>query len=169
MLFPSLGGRVGSPVRARSAFPDSTVWSREDGPRDCRETAGRDLAGVRILVVEDEPLVGMMVKETLAEQGGMVVGLCEDVESALAEAESQAIDLAILDFRVRGGTISPVAAALSARGVPLIFVTGYDPSDLDLPYPRAGILAKPFHGSALIDLAIKILGPSARSSGNAPL
>jgi DNA-binding response OmpR family regulator len=111
----------------------------------------------------------MLVKEMLAEQGGVVVGLCEDVESALVEAEAQAIDLAVLDFRVRGGTISPVAAALSARGIPLIFVTGYDPSDLDLPYARTGILTKPFFGSALIDLATKLLGPSGRPSGNASI
>ena len=79
----------------------------------------------RILVVEDEALIAVMVEDMLSEMGCSVVGPAATIESALALARSEQLDGAILDVNVRGERIDPVADALAARGVPVLFATGY--------------------------------------------
>ena len=83
------------------------------------------LKGKRILVVEDEALIAVMVEDMLMEMGSDVVGPAATIEAALAMARVEAIDAAILDVNVRGERIAPVADALMARGVPVLFATGY--------------------------------------------
>jgi len=83
------------------------------------------LKGKRILVVEDEALIAVMVEDMLMDMGSDVVGPAATIEAALALARAEAIDAAILDVNVRGERIDPVADALMARGVPVLFATGY--------------------------------------------
>jgi DNA-binding response OmpR family regulator len=83
------------------------------------------LKGKRILVVEDEALIAVMVEDMLIDMGSDVVGPAATIEAALALARAEAIDAAILDVNVRGERIDPVADALMARGVPVLFATGY--------------------------------------------
>lgn len=84
------------------------------------------LRGKRILVVEDEALIAVMVEDMLNEMGSVVVGPAATIEQALALARSDdPIDAAVLDVNVRGERIDPVAEALAARGVPMLFATGY--------------------------------------------
>ena len=83
------------------------------------------LTGKRILVVEDEALIAVMVEDMLTEMGCEVVGPAATIAQALALAGSEDIDGAVLDVNVRGERIDPVADALSARGVPMLFATGY--------------------------------------------
>ena len=83
------------------------------------------LKGKRILVVEDEALIAVMVEDMLTDMGSVVVGPAATIEQALALARSEEIDGAVLDVNVRGERIDPVADALSARGVPMLFATGY--------------------------------------------
>jgi CheY-like chemotaxis protein len=83
------------------------------------------LKGKRILVVEDEALIAVMVEDMLTDMGSVVVGPAATIEQALALARSEDIDGAVLDVNVRGERIDPVADALSARGVPMLFATGY--------------------------------------------
>lgn len=83
------------------------------------------LKGKRILVVEDEALIAVMVEDMLSEMGSTVVGPAATIEQALALARDQDIDGAVLDVNVRGERIDPVADALAARGVPMLFATGY--------------------------------------------
>ena len=83
------------------------------------------LKGKRILVVEDEALIAVMVEDMLTEMGCEVVGPAATIAQALALAGSEDIDGAVLDVNVRGERIDPVADALSARGVPMLFATGY--------------------------------------------
>lgn len=83
------------------------------------------LRGKRVLVVEDEALIAVMVEDMLLEMGSEVVGPAATIEGALALARSEAIDAAVLDVNVRGERIDPVAEALMARGVPVLFATGY--------------------------------------------
>lgn len=82
-------------------------------------------AGKRILVVEDEGLIAMMVEDMLADLGAVVVGPAATIEEGLALAKSEALDAALLDVNVREQRIDPVAEALRARSVPLVFATGY--------------------------------------------
>ena len=77
----------------------------------------------RILVVDDEPLISMLVENWLGELGCKVVGPARTVADGLALADGQ-LDGAILDVNLAGGTCYPLANALRLRGVPLAFATG---------------------------------------------
>lgn len=83
------------------------------------------LKGKRILVVEDEALIAVMVEDMLAELGGIVIGPAATIEQALALLSREQIDAAVLDVNVRGERIDPVAEALAKRDVPMLFATGY--------------------------------------------
>jgi DNA-binding NtrC family response regulator len=83
------------------------------------------LRGKRVLVVEDEALIAVMVEDMLLEMGSVVVGPAASIESALELARREEIDAAVLDVNVRGERIDPVADVLMARGVPVLFATGY--------------------------------------------
>lgn len=83
------------------------------------------LDGKRILVVEDEALIALMVEDMLTAMGGMVVGPAATIEQAMTLLRSEALDGAVLDVNLRGERIDPVADALTARGVPMMFATGY--------------------------------------------
>jgi DNA-binding response OmpR family regulator len=85
----------------------------------------RDLAGLRVLVVEDEALVAAMVVDILTDLGAEVVGPAYNIatgESLAAEAE---IDMAILDANLGGVLAESVADILTSRGVPFLFASGY--------------------------------------------
>lgn len=83
------------------------------------------LNGKRILVVEDEALIAVMVEDMLSELGSIVVGPAATIEQALTLLAHEEIDAAVLDVNIRGERIDPVAEALAARGVPMLFATGY--------------------------------------------
>ncbi|WP_375394730.1 response regulator [uncultured Sphingomonas sp.] len=99
----------------------------------------------RILVVEDEPLIAMMLEDFLEILDKDVAGTADSVASALALIRTGDIDAAILDVNLRGGEKSaPVADALAARGIPFVFATGGSAdSELGLHSDRPR-LQKPF-------------------------
>jgi CheY-like chemotaxis protein len=83
------------------------------------------LAGKRILLVEDEVLIAEMVIDMLAGLGATVLGPATTIEAGLALAGSESFDAAVLDINVRGERIDPIADLLDARGIPMVFATGY--------------------------------------------
>lgn len=87
-----------------------------------------DLAGWRILVVEDEYLIAMDLADRLGDLGAEVIGPAGSVAQALEIVESGAcrIDGAVLDVNLRDERVYPVADALTARGVRFVFASGYD-------------------------------------------
>lgn len=105
----------------------------------------RRLKGLRLLVVEDEALVAMLLEDTLRALGCRCVGPAGNVAQALALLEREVVDLALLDVNLGGGERSyPVADALAARGIRFIFVTGYGASGVDRRYDPLRVLQKPF-------------------------
>ncbi|TKD51102.1 response regulator [Sphingomonas baiyangensis] len=97
----------------------------------------------RILIVEDEPLIAMMLEDFLDVLGKQVAGTAETVASALDCIEGGSIDAAILDVNLRGGEKSwPVADALAQRGIPFVLATGGD--TLADAHAERPVLAKPF-------------------------
>jgi two-component SAPR family response regulator len=98
----------------------------------------------RILVVEDEMLIGMLLEDMLTDMGHVVVGIVPRVNDALAAVQKEAFDLAILDVHLNGQAVFPVAEALIERGIPFVFSTGYGERGLPDQYRGRPILQKPF-------------------------
>ena len=116
-----------------------------------------ELAGKRVLVVEDELLVALLVEDTLAEAGCIVVGPFARVRDALAAVQAETVDVALLDVNVAGERVFPVAYALEERGVPFLFLTGYGEAALPRDRPGWDACSKPFYPKQLTDeLARKV-------------
>ena len=103
----------------------------------------------RVLVVEDETMVAMLVEDMVQDFGSEVVGPAARIDEALRLARNAELDAAILDINVGGTVIFPVADVLRARGIPLIFSTGYGASDLAPRFLECPTLRKPFTYEAL--------------------
>ena len=96
-----------------------------DGRRGSRGPVvmtGDSLAGCRILVVEDEMLIAVLIEQILEELRCVVVGPVAKLDAALRLASHEALDAAILDVSIRGGHVHPVAEQLLARGIPFVLV-----------------------------------------------
>jgi CheY-like chemotaxis protein len=111
----------------------------------------------RVLVVEDELLLGILLEGMLIELGHEVVTIAPRLSTALAAVESETFDLAVLDMRLYGENVTPVAEALAAKGIPFIFATGYGREGVPEPYRNRPVLPKPF-SQADLGRAIESLG-----------
>jgi len=97
----------------------------------------------RVLVVEDEALVGIMIQECLTELGFQIVGPVCSASDALAAAKDGDFDAAILDINLGDGMVYQVAEILARRHVPFVFVTGYDADSVDSRFRGIPVLQKP--------------------------
>jgi CheY-like chemotaxis protein len=100
----------------------------------------------RILVVEDELMIRMLLEDMLGELGYAVAAEAR-IDEALEATKNADFDLAILDANLNGQPVSPVADALVARGTPFLFATGY--GELPEPYCDRPMLKKPFQMDGL--------------------
>jgi CheY-like chemotaxis protein len=101
-------------------------------------------SGLRVLLVEDEMMVALHVESMLLELGHQVTGPIGWLIQAVAIAEREDLDFAVLDLNINGGNAYPVAAALRTRGVPFIFATGYGGAALAAPFVNHPTLQKPY-------------------------
>ena len=109
------------------------------------------LAGRRILVAEDDPLIAAELRDALADQGAEVVGPVPTVRAAMAAIEARPPDIAVLDVNLRNASSAPVVDLLRAAAVPHVLVTGYLQHQLDDASLReAPILSKPLRRKELI-------------------
>jgi CheY-like chemotaxis protein len=130
--------------------------------------ASLPVAGRRILVVEDEALVAILMRDVLCELGFAVVGPVATMAQALAAAREAPIDAAILDVNVGGEAIYPVADALAARGLPFVFVTGYSADAIERRYARVPVLEKPIQSDVLRTLFVTPLPEAPADAGLGP-
>jgi len=117
--------------------------SSQDSSTD-RNSAGPALAGRRILVVEDSPVVGPFTVDILDDLGCEVVGPAPNMAAARELVEASAFDAALMDIHIRGERVFPLCEMLDARGIPFVFTSGY--ADWQMPekwhdHPR---LQKPY-------------------------
>jgi DNA-binding response OmpR family regulator len=99
----------------------------------------------RILIVEDEPLIAMMLEDFLDMLEREVAGTADNVAAALAVIDENEIDAAILDVNLRAGEQSwPIADRLAGKGIPFILATGGAGDMIAEPFRDRPILAKPF-------------------------
>lgn len=103
-----------------------------------------DKADARILVVEDDSLVAMMVEDMLADIGCGEVTLAATLADALHQAGTGAFDFALLDINIAGEPVFPVAEALKTRAIPFAFASGYGAPSLPPEYRACAVAAKPF-------------------------
>ena len=105
--------------------------------------------GKRVMVVEDEALVAMVESDALTELGYEVAGPFSRLAEAHAAVESGNIAAAILDINLAGTLVYPVAEALTARGIPFVFVTGYGTESVDARFAQVPVLQKPIEREQL--------------------
>ena len=117
------------------------------------------LSSRRVLLVEDEALVAMLLETILEDMGCIPVGPAATVEEGLAMvADPAPLDAALLDVNVAGHQVFPVAEALKARGVPFVFSTGYGESGLPDAWRGHATVQKPFTESAIREALMKAMG-----------
>ena len=101
-------------------------------------------SGRTILVVEDEPLIAMMLEDFLETLGHRIHASCDTLGDALAHAELGGFDCAILDVNLKGEAVWPVAAMLQEKGVPFIIATGGHVEPPPAAFAKAPLLEKPY-------------------------
>jgi DNA-binding response OmpR family regulator len=115
----------------------------------------------RILIVEDDYLIAMMLAETLEAAGWQVVGPIGRLAEAVDTAATEGIDVAVLDINLGGWAVYPVAQVLAARNVPFLFLTGYGTEIVQRPYCERPRLGKPIKAAELIGTVTRLLAPAA--------
>lgn len=118
------------------------------------------LNGVRVLVVEDEAAISMLLEDMLLDFGCTVVGPAARLSTALEMASRETFDVAILDVNVAGEPIYPVAEAIVARDRPLVFSTGYGGAGIREPFRDRPVVQKPFSQA---DLKRTLIGAMRKS------
>ena len=108
------------------------------------------LAGRRVLLVEDEALVAMLIEDALDNAGAVMIGPFAAVAPALAAIPEAMPELAVLDLNLGGESSLPIADDLALRGVPLVFASGYGQAGLPPRFRNRPVLAKPFDPAELI-------------------
>jgi CheY-like chemotaxis protein len=114
----------------------------------------RTFSGLRVLVVEDEMMVSMLIEDMLTDLGCTVVGPASRLDEAMELAEQNGLDCAVLDVNLGGQPIFPLADLLRERGRPFAFATGYGDAGLRDVDRGSPVLQKPFREG---DLA-RVLG-----------
>lgn len=142
---PESGGR--SPRRRRTAN-DLTL-------------SGSDvrLDHLTVLVAEDNVILSMHLCQILEEAGAEVMGPYAFCADALAAAERKRPDLAVLDYELSGGHSDPLAARLSALGVPFAYFTSYTAQEMEGTSDAAPIVPKPASDAVLLDAMAALIGP----------
>lgn len=134
----------GDGVTARFTLPMDLA--SDDSPvvdATTNDVAG-DLAPLRVLIVEDDYIIGMSTSATAERLGATEVVLEPTVAGAIRLVETQTFDLALLDANLRGEFSGPIADALSERGVPFLFLTGYGSRDRELQaFASMAVMTKP--------------------------
>jgi CheY-like chemotaxis protein len=97
-----------------------------------------------VLIVEDEPLIAMMLEDFLDSLGHSVVGTAETVAEAIAHCDKGGFDVAIVDVHLKGQTVWPVADRLTDKGVPFILATGGHIEPPPERHAAAPVLSKPY-------------------------
>lgn len=119
------------------------------------------LRALRILIVEDETIVAMMVEDMLLDFGCIPVGPARNLASAMTAATEEKLDGAILDVNLRGERVDPIADKLNERGIPFVFATGYGQAGIDTRFKAVPVLQKPFEATGLSRALMEIFTKAA--------
>jgi CheY-like chemotaxis protein len=109
----------------------------------------RELSNRRVLVVEDEMMIAMLIEDMLDEFGCKLVGPATNVPRALELIAKENVEIAVLDLNLDGQDTYAIAEALQQKNVPFIFATGYGSTGLRQEYGNRPVLQKPFQARDL--------------------
>ncbi len=129
--------------------PAASLRSQFRGNGVKMTTNGNTGAGKRVLVVEDEPMIRLLLDDMLADLGYTMAVEAGRLDEALAKAKDGEFDVAILDVNLDGQPITPVVDVLAARGVPFVFVSGYARRGIPEAHSHVPLLQKPFQSDGL--------------------
>lgn len=121
------------------------------------------LAGCRVLVVEDEVLIGMVLEDILDMLGCTVAGMASTLDEAWTLSKESGFDVAILDVNIGADPVFPLADAILERGIPIIFATGSLPDSLPERFAACAVLEKPYV-LAGVEAALTRAWPAATSA-----
>ena len=124
-------------------------------------TVQRAAQGRKILVVEDEMLVVLLIEQTLDDLGAEIVGPAANLNAALELADRACIDAAVLDINIGHANSYAVADILAERGIPFVFCSGYSKWALEERHRARPRLSKPYSSKELEDRLLQLLGPPA--------
>ena len=105
---------------------------------------GLRLGAPRVLVVEDEMTVAMLIEDMVSELAYEVAAVVPRLEDAMRMVDSESFDLAMLDVHLNGKTVFPFAEALEEREIPFLFATAYGVRGLPEQFQDYLVLQKPF-------------------------
>jgi CheY-like chemotaxis protein len=126
------------------------------------------IAGVRVLVIEDEMLVAMVAESIIEDAGCTVVGPAGRLDRALKLAAQEEIDVALLDINLGSEPVFPVAEVLARRNIPFAFATGYGAAGVPPRFSDRPVLTKPYRPAALLAILEQLCRPDedpSRSGG----
>jgi len=119
-------------------------------------------ATLKLLLVEDEVLVGILMREMLEDMGFSVGEPCRTLRDAMATAKNEAFDGAVLDMNLNGEAVYPVADLLASRNVPFVFVTGYSADVVEERFAKIPVVQKPVTSEALAKVIDSCIGSAER-------
>jgi PAS domain S-box-containing protein len=128
------------------------------GPQSDRKADERSamLAGMRLLVIEDEPLIALDLVDRLTKAGAEVAEPVGTENEALQTIADGDFDMAVLDANLHGRPVGDIAAALTRHEIPFVFVTGYGDANLPSSFQHAPVVAKPFSDAQLLEAIMKL-------------
>ncbi len=156
---------VTTAAAAPSGAPPSPKAFRPSTPAPAGERPTGGGRAARILVVEDEPLVAMLIEDELEAAGYEVLGPAPSTERALRLIAEHQFEAALVDANLNGRPVDGVVVALAARGVPFAFATGYGRDALPASCRDAPLLAKPFSHERLLAVVEQLLARRAGAAG----
>ena len=110
----------------------------------------------KVLIVEDEELIGMLLEEMLANRAFEVVGRATTLAQAQTMATSTEMDIALLDISLHGEPVFPVAQLLAERNIPFVFTTGYGAAGLPTAWAGHPVFCKPYNMQELTETLAKL-------------
>jgi len=123
-----------------------------------------DLRGCKVLVVEDEMMIAMLIEDMLEELGCELIGPASKVERALELIASKTIGIALLDVNLDGQATDAVAYELQRRGIPFVFATGYGATGVPKQHTDRAVLQKPFQKTDLATVLFNAIDAQPKAS-----
>jgi DNA-binding response OmpR family regulator len=127
------------------------------------------MRGARVFIVEDEPLIAMMLEDMLTDLGCVVVDTASGLDVAMRKASTLGFDFCLLDINLSGQLSTPVVEVLRGRGLPFIVSTGLGQGGMPMGLGAASILSKPFSLTSLTAAVTRLNLPSKDGDGGNPL